>query len=99
MTILAQMNFHMFARKLLKQNGVQSLQSLAVKRNVAKLELTKMNVEKYLDVAGIPLLKSMASQEIIALSLLVNYLLFNNNLQIFFQHQSTLEWRQVQPLL
>ena len=74
MTILAQMNFHMFARKLLKQNGARLLQYLAVKRNVAKLELTKMNVEKYLAVAGIPLLKSMASQEITASNLLVNCL-------------------------
>ena len=71
MMILVQLNCHMFARKLLKPNGAQQLLYLEVKRNVEKLEPMKMNVEEYLVVAGILLLKSMASQEIIASNLLV----------------------------
>ena len=66
---LVQLNCHMFARKLLRQNGAQLLLYLVVKRNVEKLEPMKMNVEKYLVVAGILLLKLMASQEIIASNL------------------------------
>ena len=69
MMILVQLNCHMFAKKLLKQNGAQLLPYLVVKRNVEKLEPMKMNVEKYLVVAGIRLLKLMASQEIIASNL------------------------------
>ena len=67
--IHAQLSCHMFARKLLRQNGAQLLLYLVVKRNVEKLEPMKMNVEMYLVVAGIHLLKLMASQEIIALNL------------------------------
>ena len=71
MMILVQLNCHMFVRKLLKQNGAQLLHYLAVKRNVGKLERMKRNVEEYLVVAGILLLKLMASREIIASNLLV----------------------------
>merc|ERR1719403_32316 len=51
MMILVLLNYHMYAKKLLKQNGAQLLHYLGVKRNVGKLEQMKTNVEEYLVVA------------------------------------------------